>query len=64
MTQWLTASEAAGYAKVSAWTIREAVKDGELAACAVGKTGRGYRLDATEVDKWMRSRSYEPGRSA
>lgn len=60
MTTWLTAVEAAKHAKVSAWTIREAVKDGELPAYAVGKSGRGYRLTAEDVDAWMKSRSWEP----
>lgn len=56
---WRTAKAAAKYAAVSEWTIRQAVKDGELQAQAV-RTGRGYRLDLAEVDEWMRSRSWEP----
>lgn len=60
MTVWLTAPEGAKYAKVSEWTIRQAVKDGDLPAYPVGKTGRAYRLDAEEIDKWMKSRAYEP----
>lgn len=64
MTVWLTAKAAAEHATVSEWTIRQAVKDGELQAHAVGKSGRGYRLTAAEIDAWMMSRSYEPGRSA
>lgn len=64
MTTWLTATEAADHAKVSVWTIREAVKAGELPAAAVGKSGRQYRIDAADVDSWMRSHSYEPGRTA
>lgn len=57
---WLTAVEAAKHAKVSAATIREAVKAGELPAYAVGKTGRQYRLRVQDVDEWMMSRAYEP----
>lgn len=64
MTTWLTAAEAAEYAKVSAWTVRQAVKDGDLEAFAVGKGGRSYRLTADDVDAWMRSRSFEPKASA
>ena len=62
MTGWLTAVEAAKHARVSAWTIREAVKAGELPASAVGKSGRQYRLTAEDVDSWMLSRSYVPER--
>jgi excisionase family DNA binding protein len=62
--KWHTAETAAQHATVSEWTIRQAVKDGELPAYPVGKTGRGYRLIESEVDDWMRSRSYEPGRAS
>lgn len=60
MTTWLTAVEAAEHAKVSAATIRDAVKQGELPASAVGRKGRHYRIAADDVDAWMRSNSYEP----
>jgi excisionase family DNA binding protein len=60
MTVWLTAVEAAEHAKVSAATIRDAVKQGELPASAVGRKGRHYRIAAEDVDSWMRSNSYEP----
>lgn len=62
-TVWHTAESAAEHAKVSAWTIRQAVKDGELEAFAL-RTGRGYRLKESAVDAWMESQPYEPGRSA
>jgi excisionase family DNA binding protein len=62
MTVWLTAAAAAEYSTVSEWSIRRAVKDGELVAYPVGKGGRSYRLTAEDVDIWMRSRSYEPPR--
>lgn len=61
MTTWLTAAEAAAYAKVSAWTIRQAVKSGELEAFAVGKGGRSYRLRAEDIDTWMQATPHEPG---
>ena len=57
---WLTAVEAAYYAKVSVATIREEVKKGELPASAVGRKGRHYRIAVADVDSWMRSNSYEP----
>lgn len=60
MTVWLTAVEAAEHAKVSAATIRDAVKQGELPAAAVGRKGRHYRIAADDVDAWMRSNAYEP----
>ena len=59
MTAWLTAAEAAEYVRVSEWTIRAAVKAGDLEAYPVGK-GRSYRLTAGDIDNWMRSRSWEP----
>lgn len=59
MTVWETPGEAADRTRQSADLIRAAVKAGDLAAYAVGK-GRDYRLDADEVDAWMKSRSWEP----
>ncbi|WP_442932922.1 helix-turn-helix domain-containing protein [Mycobacterium kyogaense] len=59
MTTWLTAADAAKYARVSTWTIRQAVMDGDLVAYAL-RTGRGYRLTAEDVDAWLRSNPYEP----
>lgn len=61
MTTWLTTKDAAKYATVSEWTIRQAVKDGELEAFAVGKGGRSYRLRAEDIDRWMQSTPHEPG---
>jgi excisionase family DNA binding protein len=60
MTTWLTAAEGGEHAKVSEWTIRKAVKDGELPAYRVGKGGRSYRVTAEDIDEWMKSRSWEP----
>lgn len=60
MTTWLTAVEAAEHAKVSAATIRDAVKQGELPAAAVGRKGRHYRIDAADVDAWPKANAYEP----
>lgn len=60
MTTWLTAQGAADYATVSLWTIREAVKQGELPSYAVGKGGRSYRLKAEDIDRWFESNPHEP----
>lgn len=62
-TIWHTAKTAAKHLQVSEWTIRQAVKDGELPAHAL-RTGRGYRLKESEVDAWMESTPFEPDRSA
>lgn len=62
-TTWHTVESAAKHATVSEWTIRQAVKDGDLPAYAV-RTGRGYRLKEADVDSWMESTPFEPGRSA
>lgn len=60
---WHTAESAAEHARVSVWTIRQAVKEGLLQAFAL-RTGRGYRLKECDVDAWMESAPYEPERSA
>lgn len=62
-TIWHTVVTAAEHAKVSEWTIRQAVKDGDLPAYAV-RTGRGYRLKEADVDGWMESTPFEPGRAS
>ncbi|WP_136244882.1 helix-turn-helix domain-containing protein [Mycobacterium intracellulare] len=59
MTQWLTVPMAADYATVGEFTIRNAVKGGDLKAYAIG-TGREYRLTADDIDEWLKSRAYEP----
>ncbi|OBE98994.1 excisionase family DNA-binding protein [Mycobacterium sp. 852002-10029_SCH5224772] len=59
MTQWLTVQMAAEYATVGTFTIREAVKGGDLKAYAIG-TGREYRLTAADIDDWLLSRPWEP----
>lgn len=63
MKTWLTAAQAAEHATVSEWTIRQAVKDGDLEAYAVGKGGRSYRVTAEDVDAWLLSRSFEPNKA-
>jgi excisionase family DNA binding protein len=60
MTTWLTAEDAARYATVSLWSIRHAVKDGDLPSYSVGKGGRSYRLKAEDIDAWLESTPHEP----
>lgn len=60
MTTWLTVAAAAEHATVSEWSIRRAVKDGELPAHPIGKGGRSYRVTAEAVDEWLLSKSWEP----
>lgn len=62
-TTWLTVQGAADYLSVSTDLIRAAVSGGDLPAYPIGK-GREYRLTSDDIDEWMRSRSYEPPRSA
>lgn len=57
--KWFNVDGAADYAALSTWTIRQAVKTGELAAYAIGK-GKEYRLRATDIDAWLMSRAWEP----
>jgi excisionase family DNA binding protein len=59
MTVWHTAASAAKYLQVSKWTITEAVKSGDLPAQAI-RTGRTYRIDQDEIDKWIRTHDWEP----
>lgn len=60
MATWMTTKDAANHATVSEWTIREAVKRGDLEAFAVGRGGRSYRLREADVDAWMESTPHEP----
>jgi excisionase family DNA binding protein len=60
MTVWLTAREAADYARISEGLIRDAVKLGYLPAYAVGETGTHFRLRAEDIDEWLMSRAWEP----
>jgi excisionase family DNA binding protein len=64
MTVWLTVADAATYATVSEWSVREAVKSGDLCAYSIGKGGRSYRVTAEDIDEWLRSKSWEPSGGA
>ncbi|MGQ9348905.1 helix-turn-helix domain-containing protein [Mycolicibacterium gilvum] len=63
MTVWHTVESAAEHAKVSTWTIRQAVKDGDLPASTV-RSGRTIRIKEACVDAWLESMPFEPGRLA
>lgn len=64
MTTWATKKEAAAYARVSEKVIAQAVRDGDLPAYRIGAGHRDYRLDLSEVDEWLKSRPWEPRRTA
>lgn len=58
MTTWLTITEAVEHVRAKdPRTIRAAIDAGELPAC---KYGKSIRLDADEVDKWLKSQPWEP----
>lgn len=55
-----TVEEAAEAIGVSVWTIREAIKAGDLAALSPvvnGRKQRTVRVDADELRAWLRSGS-------
>lgn len=55
MTDWLTSAEAAGYAKVSVNTIRDAAERGDLSGVKMtpdSKRSR-WRFLASDVDAWL-----------
>lgn len=55
-----TVEEAAEAIGVSVWTIREAIKAGDLAALSPvvnGRRQRTVRVDADELRAWLRSGS-------
>jgi excisionase family DNA binding protein len=52
--------EAAEYCRQSVHAIRAAVKNGELQAAAIGKSGRDYRLHRDDCDAWMKARTWQP----
>ena len=59
-TPWMNQQEAAEYARQSVHQVRAAVKNGDLIAYAIGKSGREYRLNRDDVDAWMKSRTWAP----
>lgn len=59
-TPWMNQKEAALYCKQSVEQIRAAVKNGDLVAVAIGKSGRDFRLHRDALDEWMWSRRWQP----
>lgn len=60
VVQWEKVAQSAERVQISQIIIRAAVKAGDLPAYPVGKGSKEYRLDPSEVDAWMKSRSWEP----
>lgn len=48
---FLTPQEVSELLRVSVYTVRRWIKDGDLPAY---KVGRGWRISETEIDKWLR----------
>jgi excisionase family DNA binding protein len=58
-TVWLTVAEGAAHIRAkSTDLIRAAIHDGELPSYRYGK--KDIRLKASDLDKWLESRPYEP----
>ena len=57
---WLTAAEAADYARVNVVTIRRAVQRGRLVAFRVN-AGRNLRFRRSDLDAWLASSPVEVG---
>lgn len=51
-TVWLTAAEAASYARVDRVTLRRAIKSGKLTAYRVNG-GRNVRFRQQDLDAWL-----------
>lgn len=48
---FLTPQEVSELLRVSVYTVRRWIKDGDLPAY---KVGRGWRISETEIDEWLR----------
>ena len=57
-TRFLTVAEVAALMRVSTMTVYRLIKAGELAATRVGKS---YRLDESDVDRYLARRYTEAG---
>ena len=56
--RWLTLTEAVEHVRAKDQrTIRSAIEAGELPACRYGKS---IRIDAADVDAWLKSQPWEP----
>jgi len=49
---FLTPQEVSELLRVSVYTVRRWIKDGNLPAY---KVGRGWRISETEIDEWLRN---------
>ena len=52
MAEFFDCEQAAAAAKCSIYTIREAIKRGDLKAY---RPGKGYLIDPVDLDRWVRS---------
>lgn len=52
MAEFFDCKQAAAAAKCSIYTIREAIKHGELKAY---RPSKGYLIDPADLDRWVRS---------
>lgn len=58
-THWLTVAGAVEYIRAkNDRLIRTAIKAGELPACTYGRSE--IRIDATDLDSWLRGQPWEP----
>ena len=51
--RWLTVKETAEALEISDSSVYEAIKRGELKAMVRRGYARGYRIEATEVERWI-----------
>ncbi len=51
--RWLTVKETAEALEISESSVYEAIKRGELKAMVRRGYSRGYRIEATEVERWI-----------
>jgi excisionase family DNA binding protein len=52
MSEWMTVTEAAAYARCHRETVAVALRDGELVG-AHRKKGAHWKVQATAVDSWL-----------
>jgi excisionase family DNA binding protein len=58
-TTWLTVAEAAEHIRAKhPRMIRDAIQCGDLPAVVYGKSA--IRIDAEELDNWLRAKPFEP----
>lgn len=52
MTKWLTVEQAAEYLQMGKSTVYKLIRENRIPA---HKAGREWRLDAAELDEWLKS---------